>query len=1265
MPISGSDAKLIHGWLLVAALSNGEPPASFDRTASYAGGGSGGSDECDSCDDDGAGGSNDEDDDFYDGATLVDEQSASRAASAVSVGTPSHGGVGALLTVISSPAPAPRAAAPWEQLAPHRLAAAISVLRRLGVVPYAPAAVAVAAQRATEAHGSVVSPDCAPELRSDSDTSHYSGTDGNKNSARVSSGGRTLAQSCSPLVALELAVPLGPPALRVLGTASGVSSRISRVAIALLPARVAHWFDAIARYAAAPAVAKVLSQAQRHLLAETLSAPPWARRAIGCALLHEILRIRGAEARCAVVAVTSAELGAGVAKEAVVAGFESLRRHSLLSANTSREALLQTLAYVEGSGGGNVTVLIHVSALRALLSRKLVRLARNAATLVLAPRAGRPSLRSSLRFTILCLAGGAASARDDAPSAGPFSLFSGAAQWLTWRDAGDWLDSVRKSIKRGSVWELATVPSAESSASGTNRRRRRGGKGGGGDEDSDDGDDGALHDALAKPAGRAAIERAARLRGLIALVIAPRKVIASAAAASTNQPYLDWSAEARATISASAAADAPYAPREWVGGGSAEKSAHAARWAPAAFAKAEARAAFTPSMAALAPGGWRVDSGCGSGKPAEWEYARTSVVAPLAEGLLDVAKALLWHATWLATARCGGVRPTRLMGCAGLRVADLCAGGTPPSPRTLTEPGHAAVEALRILFFLARLESCDGARRERLWAWHRILRAAVAVGAYTLAADLAQLARGDTFLAALPPENTPWPSRSQVAKARRSSSSSSSESSVDVEHAAAMRSAPAAKVPLFALRAMKWPGPVRAIGLDVRHAAAPPAAPGDARGDAIPQRRSNSAAVSDAAATSTATTSAAAAAAASVAAPLAASTDAAKQPPPPPPHLPNGRARAWHVGADGLPATVERIVCEALVSCAVLRNAALSPINLSRTALHGDGRGGVGGGDGSKYPAPLVEWPPGLARGVAGMAARAAVAPGAPGLAAGDPFSLAATFPALATPGVAWCARPGTVLRPGAVLVKDAGGGAAAAAAVSPCGAWRAAHTENAVWSSLYAALLYESFAQERSPALDRAWLGLGSPTSMALERAWKHPWQTAPLDADGADGGAAHKNDARRVVVAARIDAIARMGRCELGAAALAGARAITGVSFLRMRGDAAPPEELAAIAHAAGGRFIAFVLRRLANDPSAHASGLPDVAVWRVSTSCCDLGGGGGAGAGAPPPPDDEPCFALVEVKSDGDRVQPTQLEWFAAWETWDDELSPPVTILRVVSS
>jgi hypothetical protein len=409
--------------------------------------------------------------------------------------------------------------------------------------------------------------------------------------------------------------------------------------------------------------------------------------------------------------------------------------------------------------------------------------------------------------------------------------------------------------------------------------------------------------------------------------------------------------------------------------------------------------------------------------------------------------------------------------------------------------------------------------------------------------------------------------------------------------------------------------------------------------------------------------------------------------------LGRGRERAYHVCSDGRPGVVERAACEALVHLGGLRAEVLGLARRRTQAVAysmdakgyirdrevaagaggegGEGSGGGGGGRGAgegPWPQGLA-WPPGLWSGRAGRHALELVARRC-GVAFGDPYFLIDSFPALLRTDR--CFRPQRILPPGALLVKDSGLGFTAEAGEAGR-VWRACFSENALWSQLYTALLGEAL------------LGGGGE----CEWPWKHPWQTAPLDCSEDMSG--WMCSARRAAVARRIDAIASAPYppCALARECQAAAQAAWGRAFLRNRYDLFEPHVLGEIVHAAGGALLARILRRLSADLSSHASGFPDIVLWRAAPGagagcgCAfgpqvrDLqallaaeGGLGGGGGGAPQPPEASlqqqqqhhhhqhgeeeeeqqelfsaarPACALVEVKSQNDRVHQSQLMWF----------------------
>lgn len=1183
----------IHGWLLVDPIV--EAPASFDLIRAQ---------------DDGArADSSDEDfdasaaaDDDIVGSALVDESSASLAAAAISPGTPSRGGRTAQAQFPSAPSDMV-----FERLAPPRLVADVAVLRRLGVVSFTPAAVVASlapsavAFSAAFAAGAVESDESADE------------SSRNLSAAEVASSA-SVRHFVSPSTAIELAVPIYAPAIKYFGSSAGVRSRLTRMGLMLLPARVSHCFDGMLRYTITPQVSRLLFRSQRGMINEWLAMPSWARRILGSALLHKLLLFDGAEARAAAVSISAQEIDESSSRSTptlLVSHLAALRQKGLLAPAATKKVLARAISTIAADGvdGVKAALVVRVAHVVSLLPRALVHLARDVCMLVLAPRAGGEALRASLRFVVLCLVGGAESLRSDAPSQGPYCLFSGVLQWLAWRGACAWFTEIRKAAEGGAPWLNDTKDKSEEGDGGARRRRRV-------DGDSDDGNDADLYAALSTTAGRNCIARANKLQKLVALVITARASEPAAQRHGSAQPFFTWSARACESLDAADSSFATDAPSKW-----ASREEEAAVQNLNFTISGTTMGLSAEWRAVRAPGGWRREAHLGS--LAEWETARSHPLAAFSDGLLEAANSLMWHAWWLATARCEGRRPQKILGCANLRLRDLTAEAS--QKMNSSNANDFVIESLRIFYFLATLHSCNGARRSRLWAWHRMLRESVAIGAKGLSEDLVVAARADTFLLSLPRDNVPWVAQSMGGSTSVRPSSAHSEnddvSSVESELEAEAREALSASVPLICLRALRWPGPVVSVGISVQHATAPPLDPADERSDSIPAVRRGDGSAAEASRSSSAHSIT----------------------------LSRGRSRAWHIGADGFPATVERIVCEALVACPALRAAVMSPPTSPRVTLilQRDGRGSVTGENKKMSLSPVAEWPPGLSRGPAAASATKLVDQGA-GLAVGDPFALADAFPALATPGVTWCARPEGVLKRGDIMWKDAGGGGGSAAAASVCGTWRAAHLENAIWSQLFAALLCDVICYTDSG-------------ENLLERAWKHPWQEAPLDMDHG-WGAVPMGDARRVSVYKKIDAIALMHRCELASHALSGARTIAGAAFFRARGDGVTPEELACISHAAGGQLVAFIMRRLAADPVVHAAGLPDVVLWRVpNRSCIIFGGAHASGASTIRCDNDsEPGFALVEVKAEGDRVQPTQLRWFAAWAR--EFKSLPISILRV---
>jgi hypothetical protein len=273
----------------------------------------------------------------------------------------------------------------------------------------------------------------------------------------------------------------------------------------------------------------------------------------------------------------------------------------------------------------------------------------------------------------------------------------------------------------------------------------------------------------------------------------------------------------------------------------------------------------------------------------------------------------------------------------------------------------------------------------------------------------------------------------------------------------------------------------------------------------------------------------------------------------------------------------------------------------------------------------------------------------------------------------AWCARPpGVLRRVGEVRVKDSGCGALAEAREAGGAVWRAMFSENGLWGSVCTAVLGGVLTAR----------GGGD----ALERPWKHPWQSAPLDA-GEDMAGWWCGERRRACgEALQRVARARSGRarCDLAAEAAAAyaAQARGGVALLRNRYDVLQPADVGEVVHAAGGALVARILRRVAADPFGHSIGFPDITLWRAPLCCAfspsarDLPPPPPPRAGAataptqptqaeatpappaPPPADGgAPAFAMVEVKSQHDRMQASQIAWFKELE------GAPICVLRVL--
>ena len=391
--------------------------------------------------------------------------------------------------------------------------------------------------------------------------------------------------------------------------------------------------------------------------------------------------------------------------------------------------------------------------------------------------------------------------------------------------------------------------------------------------------------------------------------------------------------------------------------------------------------------------------------------------------------------------------------------------------------------------------------------------------------------------------------------------------------------------------------------------------------------------------------------------------------------------------SDGRPGIVERVACEALVHLPELRRQVLGLAHRPSVAYTMDARYNIRGAEpkGGAECAPMVlpAWPPALWGGKAGKRALELVDTKC-GAAFGDPHVLVDSFPALLRERA--CFRPAHVLRQGTVLVKDAGLGFCterAEGGESGGGVWRACFTENALWSQLYTALLGEELlGQGRGGGQGE---GEGGRD---MEWPWKHPWQTAPLDCTEDMAGWACS--ARKRAVEARLAEIAGAPYppCALAAQALAASRASWGTALLRNRYDLFEPHVLAEIVHAAGGGLLARVLRRLAADLPSHASGFPDILLWRAGGSGCSCAFGpqvhalrellvqeqgaagaeaaGGAAAAPCPLPASpthvytaaQPACAMVEVKSQNDKVHFSQLAWFS-------ELKGLACVLKVLKA
>lgn len=1249
---------------------------------------------------------------------LVDDSSASLAADQFSVGTPSRGGTRAW---INSPAPpaagidagagagaaqfAPPPAAgidagagaaqfapppfPWAAHAPPLVVSSVQALSRLGVVPFAEASVARTARRShvvlrsfDSERGGAAACNAAASIDTASDESdgcfaanEDSGTGVSSREPNISQSSGLLGTSAMVIdaLALELAVPLSSSSLITWGAASGVRKHFLRLLFLLLPPTVTQWLSYVVSYVLTPRIAALLSPASQAMLQAIATAPPWAQRSLGAALLHEIegFNRAGAIGRCAVVRVDASEIDGSREAQSLVMGLASLKSAGLLRSSATSSQLSSVVWCAAPDGRGAAFFFIRIDTLRALLPRSLVQMTRDALTLTLAPRPGPSALSDAVRLMVLCLAGVIASARPDAPRQAPFALFSGVIPWLQFRSANAWLTSIVRVIDLGAPWGSAAVTM---SGAGVRKRRRAGFEE---EEDDDEGTDDQIMAFFRLPAVQALCALVRTVRRLVGQVVRPSN--------EKSQPAL--------------------AAFEWVGMnvGSPSSSSklpsgadsHTALWGPDPretadiVSQREGRArnpksglssstgtkqpayALPFGSPAVRVGGF--GGACSSGLVAgaegdEWVAARTSAVSAYVEGLRMAATAYLWHARWLRLLR---TEDFNIPGSAHWTLDSLKRGRDTAERSVFTESAPLLVlEALQLLFFITQLpwspsrahyalSDASGTARVRLWSWSRLLSTAANIGAGRLRDDLIAAAQDDTFLASLPRENVP----SCVTNARLSPrqgggdavAAQSSQSSGEEERAAAQEPRLSIAVPVINVRALRWPGNVSTIRLSVQHASAPPPSAREAGDDVPPRERGGadaSAMLRRSGASRELMRESRHAVGASSSAPV---FDAGL--------LSRGRNRSYYVCSAGAPSVVERLACEALVHSKPLRDACLVPSRDSRVVFSEDGRGGVSEAASAVSSVNAFSWPTGLWASAAGRAARSAVKPGSAGVAYGDPNFLVESFPALGARGVSWCARPHGVLQNGDIRVKDSGLGVLAEAweGGEAQRLWRAAHTENVVWSLLFAALLHSEI------------VGGDSASPAVIEATWKHPWQSAPLDLSEDGGGSTCPS--RQTAISVRLRALARASRCAVGAAALAGARAQVGRALLRNRGDTFTPEHLAEIAHAAGGQLLARIFERLSADLSTHAVGFPDVCLWSAPPCCIfspvaatlaalRTGEAAPIAPQRPPPAEDEPCFALVEVKSDKDRMQASQLAFFNALAPSSSAVPLPIVVLRIKS-
>lgn len=179
-------------------------------------------------------------------------------------------------------------------------------------------------------------------------------------------------------------------------------------------------------------------------------------------------------------------------------------------------------------------------------------------------------------------------------------------------------------------------------------------------------------------------------------------------------------------------------------------------------------------------------------------------------------------------------------------------------------------------------------------------------------------------------------------------------------------------------------------------------------------------------------------------------------------------------------------------------------------------------------------------------------------------------------------------------------------------GGWpRGVHTEGGVWATLFGLILW--------PAL----------FDVAVEDAFRSPFQTAPLDLDGDEFYASRVEVIEKTLadVAAGAASALMAGIWKEHHGALC-----RGVNWERWR-----LEELQEIAECVGGPGLAAVCRLLAQDHGAWQGGMPDLLLWHPENVAAKL----------------------VEVKGPRDRLSDQQRAWISALE--DSGLD--VEVLKVV--